>query len=119
MLDFLSDAFSKHYTVLKATDGQKGLELAENNIPEIIITDVMMPVMGGIEFCEKIKQNVKTSHIPVIMLTAKDTVEQQIVGINSGADAYLSKPFQLKHLQAHVTNLLDSRKKIQQSWPKP
>lgn len=116
MLEFLCDIFSGDYSVLKAQNGLVGYELAEQHIPELIITDIMMPVMEGDELCKLIKKNPKTSHIPLIMLTAKDNKEQQIEGLKTGADAYLSKPFDIDHLTAQVNNLLESRKLIQESF---
>lgn len=100
------------YTVIEAGDGYEGLELAHQHIPDLIITDLMMPVMGGIEMCRRLKTHVETSHIPVIMLTAKDSVESQIEGLETGADAYVAKPFDMHLLKVRITNLLNSRRAL-------
>ncbi|TKG89240.1 response regulator [Puteibacter caeruleilacunae] len=115
MLEFVSGILSNRFIVVKATDGVEGVKSAEEQIPSLIITDIMMPKMDGTELCRLLKENPKTAHIPIIMLTAKGTTEQKIEGLNVGADAYLTKPFQINHLEAQVDNLLESRKKIQKS----
>lgn len=103
--------FQQHFQILTAINGIKGFELAQKHIPDIIISDIMMPEMDGNELCKRIKDDSKTCHIPLIMLTAKDTLEERIEGISKGADAYISKPFRADHLTAQINNLLDSRKK--------
>ncbi|MDW7692912.1 response regulator [Flammeovirgaceae bacterium SG7u.111] len=116
MLGFVSDIFQKHFHVIKAVDGVEGYELAKTHIPDIIITDVMMPEMDGNELCKLVKKDAKTCHIPLIMLTAKDTLDEKIEGISTGADAYITKPFRADHLMVQINNLLDSRKKLQQMF---
>ncbi|GAF01928.1 hybrid sensor histidine kinase/response regulator transcription factor [Saccharicrinis fermentans] len=116
MIDFISDIFQQHFQILTAINGIKGFELAQKHIPDIIISDIMMPEMDGNELCKRIKDDSKTCHIPLIMLTAKDTLEERIEGISKGADAYISKPFRADHLTAQINNLLDSRKKLQQTY---
>ncbi len=108
----LFDKFKSRFSVLSGSDGREGLELALRYLPDIIISDVMMPVMDGIEFCAKVKENLFTSHIPVILLTAKSGEESQISGLISGADAYIAKPYNPEVLKATVENLLESRKKL-------
>lgn len=110
--DYIADLFSKSMHVSTAKDGQEGLELAINNSPDLIVSDIMMPVMDGIEMCKKLKSNIITSHIPVILLTAKDSEADKTEGYSMGADSYLAKPFGANLLKARVDNLLQSRKKI-------
>jgi DNA-binding response OmpR family regulator/ligand-binding sensor domain-containing protein/nitrogen-specific signal transduction histidine kinase len=116
MLDFVSDIFQKHFHVIQATNGVKGYESAKKHIPDLIVSDVMMPEMDGNQMCTLIKEDAKTCHIPLIMLTAKDTLDERIEGISKGADAYISKPFRADHLMAQINNLLESRKKLQQTF---
>lgn len=97
---------------MTATNGKEGVEQALKYIPDIIISDIMMPVMDGIELCKLIKEDVRTSHIPVILLTAKDSIQDKEEGYESGADSYLTKPFSAKLLHSRVHNLLESRKKL-------
>jgi signal transduction histidine kinase/CheY-like chemotaxis protein/AraC-like DNA-binding protein len=96
----------------EANNGLTGLELARNNMPDIIISDIMMPEMDGMEFCKEIRTDARTSHIPVLMLTALDTDESRIEGIETGADSYLTKPFNIRHLEASVRALIASREKL-------
>ncbi len=116
MLQFVSDIFQQHFQVITAVNGIEGYEAAKKHIPDIIISDVMMPEMDGNELCKLIKDDSKTCHIPLIMLTAKDTLDEKIEGISTGADAYITKPFRADHLRAQINNLLDSRKKLQQAF---
>lgn len=114
LLDYLHGHFEKNFKVYIAQDGKEGLQLAKEKNPDIIITDVLMPNMNGYELCEKIKQQFDTSHIPVIILTANSTLEQQIEGLKMGADAYISKPFRMRLLEATVVSILGTRKKIRE-----
>ncbi len=98
------------YIVLEASDGKEGLEVAKREVPDLVICDVMMPVMDGLEFTEQLKTNMATSHIPVIMLTAKNLEEQRAEGYEHGADSYITKPFSSKVLLARIGNLLKQRK---------
>jgi ligand-binding sensor domain-containing protein/signal transduction histidine kinase/DNA-binding response OmpR family regulator len=117
--NYIRDCFSSPYEVLLAEDGKKGLDLAMERTPDIIISDIMMPVMDGIELCKRIKEDVKTSHIPIILLTAKDSIQSKTEGYNIGADSYITKPFSAKLLQSRVSNLMDARKKIISLFNKP
>ena len=110
--EYIATSFSTNYRILTAADGKGGLEQAQEFIPDIIISDIMMPVMDGIELCKQIKEDVCTSHIPVILLTAKDSIQDKEEGYESGADSYLTKPFSAKLLNSRVHNLLESRKKL-------
>jgi DNA-binding response OmpR family regulator len=105
-----------HFTVIEARDGYEGLELAHQHIPDLIIADLMMPLMGGMEMCRQLKTHVETSHIPVIMLTAKGSVESEIEGLTTGADAYIAKPFNMQLLKARIGNLLNSRRVLRDHY---
>ncbi len=98
------------YIVLEASDGKEGLEVAKKEVPDLVICDVMMPVMDGLEFTQQLKTHTATSHIPVIMLTAKNLEEQRADGYEHGADSYITKPFHSKVLLARIENLLRQRK---------
>ncbi|GAB5553127.1 MAG: two-component regulator propeller domain-containing protein [Saprospiraceae bacterium] len=101
------------YRVLVAKDGAEGIEMALEHIPDLIITDVMMPYKNGFEVCQVLKNEERSSHIPIIMLTAKADIESKLEGFNQGADAYLAKPFDKKELLVRIKNLLEVRKKLQ------
>jgi YesN/AraC family two-component response regulator len=107
--NYLKMELSKSYKVITAENGKKGYELAVQKLPDIIITDVIMPVMDGLQMCKNIKGDLKTSHIPLLMLSAKAMVQDRIEGIDSGADIYLSKPFELDILKSSLAQLITSR----------
>ncbi|QZK90073.1 response regulator [Flavobacterium sp. CHNK8] len=107
--NYLKAELSKSYKVITAENGKKGYELAVHKLPDIIITDVIMPVMDGLQLCKIIKGDLKTSHIPLLMLSAKAMVQDRIEGIDSGADIYLSKPFELDILKSSLAQLITSR----------
>jgi len=109
---YLAGHFEGNYTVYQAEDGQKGLQTANEINPDLILTDVQMPNMNGYEFCNEIRQNFDTSHIPVIMLTANSALEQQIEGLSTGADAYVTKPFDMELLDTVLHSVLENRKKL-------
>ncbi len=100
------------YQVNEADDGQQGLALANEIVPDLIVSDVMMPVMNGLEFCQRVKDNIVTSHIPVILLTARALSKHQVEGYESGADAYITKPFSADVLLARIDNLLKNRMRL-------
>lgn len=102
----------KDYNVISASNGKEGLSLAAKHVPDVIICDVMMPVMDGLECCRHLKEEVSTSHIPVLMLTACSLDEQRAQGYDSGADGYLSKPFSSTVLKSRCRNLIENRKRI-------
>lgn len=104
---------SQHYTVHFATDGEQGLARARECHPDLVITDVKMPVMDGYEFCRRLRQTAEIKHVPVIMLSARNQVADRVKGIQAGADAYLVKPFVSDELLAWVNRLLYSRKAMQ------
>lgn len=109
---FLADQLKEYYDIIEARDGKEGLELALERMPDLIISDVMMPVMDGIQLLDQLKGTVTTSHIPVILLTAKSSVENQIEGLRYGADYYITKPFRTDFVLASMDNLLKQRKKV-------
>ncbi len=114
ILKFIANDLSEKYTVLKAINGREALEILKNEIVQLVITDVMMPVMDGFELCRNIKSNFEYSHIPVIMLTAKNTLQSKIEGIELGADAYIEKPFSPAFLKVQIASLLLNRNKIKE-----
>lgn len=110
--NFLELRFSEEYRVSTAGDGEEGFEMALNLLPDLIISDVMMPKMDGIQMLDNLKNESATSHIPVILLTAKSSIESRIEGLKYGADIYLTKPFNTDFLSASIDNLIHSRKKL-------
>ena len=115
---YLRSVLSEKYNVSEAADGKVGLELARKIVPDIVLSDIMMPVMDGLAFCQQLKTDKAISHIPVILLTARSLDEQRAEGYEHGADAYLSKPFSLRLLLSRIDNLIESRKKLNQTWSK-
>jgi DNA-binding response OmpR family regulator len=114
LFSFLKDS----YRILQASNGVEGLELARDKIPDLIISDIMMPKMDGIELTRILKTDIKTSHIPVILLTVKHETVNRILGFEIGADDYLSKPFEYEELRVRIENLIKSRKKLQERFSK-
>ncbi len=110
----LNEHFKKDYNILLASDGEEALKVCNEKMPDLIISDVMMPKMDGLELCSRVKSQINTCFIPIVLLTARDTVEQQIEGIEEGADAYIPKPFNLALLQSTVKNLLKRRESMLQ-----
>ena len=110
--DYVKSLLNEHYTVLEAANGSEGLKQAITNVPDVIICDVMMPVMDGMECCKRLKAEPRTSHIPVMMLTAYSMDEQKIKGYECGADSYISKPFSSELLMARLRNLIDNRNRL-------
>lgn len=113
---FIEESLSPAYRTLTAKDGKEGLGIANEHIPDLIISDVMMPGMNGRELCEHIKKDEHTSHIPVILLTAKAGQSFKIQGLTSGADVYLTKPFDEKELHIHIKNLITQRENLQERF---
>lgn len=116
ILDFLSKILSEEYFVISASSGEEALLILEKNNIDLIISDVMMEEMDGFELCGKIKTDINISHVPVILLTAKTDTESKIKGLESGADAYIEKPFSPFHLKAQLRNLLKKREKQQKAY---
>jgi len=114
ILEFLERILNTKYSILKAADGQEAIKVLETEAVQLVISDVMMPVMDGFELCKIIKTNVEYSHIPVILLTAKNTIQSKVEGLELGADAYIEKPFSKEHLQAQIASLLNNRNMIRE-----
>ncbi len=112
--DYVKSLLKEEYTVIEAPDGRAGLKKAMKYVPDAIICDVMMPVMDGLECCRKLKTELQTSHIPVMLLTACSLDEQRIQGFECGADSYISKPFNSKLLLVRLRNLMDNHKRLKQ-----
>lgn len=118
MRSFITGIFENDYIIYAANDGEDGLRISFEEIPEIIISDLMMPKMDGFEMCSKLKSDERTSHIPIIMLTAKATNKDKIEGYELGADDYIMKPFDADILKARVKNLLGQREKLKEHFYK-
>jgi len=112
----LKEILSNDYSILQAYNGEEGLKIASEDFPDLIISDIMMPVMDGIEFVKNLKLNTFTSHIPIIILTARTTVENKMEGLETGADDYITKPFDEELLKARISNLLNNRKLIREKF---
>lgn len=115
MREYIKVALEPDYTVVEAQDGQEGLEKARNLIPDLIVSDIMMPNMDGYDMCKTLKKDRLTSHIPIILLTAKASEEHIIEGLETGADDYVTKPFSMTILSARIKNLIDIRRQLQQN----
>ncbi|MEM9548478.1 MAG: ATP-binding protein [Bacteroidota bacterium] len=116
IVDFLERLLKDDYKLVKAFDGQEGLEKATSIIPDLIISDVMMPKMDGIQLCQSLKTNERTNHIPIVILTAKSAFEHKLEGLSTGADAYLTKPFRKEELFVRLKKLNESRALLQQKF---
>jgi len=116
MREFIRPQLLPYYRILEAVNGQQGLKMAGNYSPDLIITDLMMPKMDGIALCDKLKSDLATSHIPIIMLTAKAGIENKIEGLETGADDYLTKPFDSRELLTRVANLIEQRRRLRASF---
>ena len=114
--DYIADSLNESFLICTASNGNEGLKIAIEQIPDLIITDVVMKEMDGIELCKQIKTDEKTSHIPVIILTGKTSIEDKIKGIETGADAYLTKPFNVKELHLRVQKLIEQRQKLRERF---
>lgn len=111
--NYISESLTGEYQVFTAENGAEGLEIAKAESPSLIISDVMMPIMNGMELCKNLKSNLETSHIPVILLTALNNTNYKVEGIQLGADVYLEKPFEIKVLKAYIQNLIAIRQRLQ------
>ena len=112
ILSYLKDIFSDQYNVIDAEDGEEGFKKASSEIPDLIISDVMMPVKDGITLCKELKSQITTSHIPIILLTARTSTVFEIEGLKTGANDYVTKPFDAKVIKARVESLLENRDKL-------
>jgi DNA-binding response OmpR family regulator len=113
---FIKDSLQSNYEILEADDGLRGLDLARNAIPDVIVSDIMMPGMDGRKLCEKLKNDERTSHIPVILLTARASTHDKIEGLECGADDYIFKPFSLEEIVARIRNLLKQREILRKKY---
>ncbi|WP_221392674.1 ATP-binding protein [Dyadobacter sp. NIV53] len=114
MAEFIIECFPAHYRVLRSVNGMAGVEQAREMIPDLIISDVLMPEMSGFKLCQTLKADILTSHIPVILLTAKATHESRMEGLSAGADDYITKPFHVEELRLRVANLLEQRQRLRE-----
>lgn len=114
ILEFLAEELSEKYAVLMAHNGQEALDILKEEPAQLVISDVMMEEMDGFEFCRILKQSFEYSHTPVILLTAQNTLQAKIQGLELGADAYIEKPFSTEYLQVQIANLLANRNKIKE-----
>jgi two-component system cell cycle response regulator len=114
ILQFLERVLSKKYSILKAPNGEAALKILQEEAVQLIICDVMMPVMDGFAFAKKVKSNFDISHIPIILLTAMNTVQSKVKGLELGADAYIEKPFSKEHLFAQIASLLSNRNTVRE-----
>lgn len=116
MRDYIVSGLKEHYKVLSAENGVEGQKIALKEVPDIIISDWMMPKMNGIELCDKLKNDLRTCHIPFILLTAKGGLESQTEGIATGADDYIQKPFSMAYLQVRIKNLWQQRERLKKAY---
>ena len=115
---YISMTLGNEYRIFEAKDGEEGLNKSFEYIPDLIISDVMMPRLDGFQMCSKLKTDSRTSHIPIIMLTAKATMEDKVSGFEIGADDYIMKPFEAAELKARIKNLLEQRKRLHEHFRK-
>jgi signal transduction histidine kinase/DNA-binding response OmpR family regulator len=118
MREYIKESLINNYSIEEAVNGEQGVRLAEKIIPDLIISDLMMPKLDGNELTRILKKDERTSHIPIILLTAKSGQENKIIGLQTGADDYLTKPFDLQELRVKVENLISVRKKLQEKFSK-
>ncbi len=119
LLEFIRNILIPHYQLLEAADGDKAWEITQNQIPDLILSDVLMPGLSGYDLCRKIKSHPELSHIPVILLTAKSTIFDQIEGLEVGADIYICKPFNVEYLLLTIKNLFNARNKLRLYYSTP
>ena len=116
LLNYLGEILQGHYRIARARNGREAFEQINSLFPDLIVSDIMMPDIDGIELCQMTKNDIRTSHIPFILLTALDTVSDRISGLHSGADAYIAKPFNDELLIVQINNLLESRRSLRDSF---
>ncbi|NJM14185.1 MAG: response regulator [Bacteroidales bacterium] len=118
IIQYIASDLQESYFIIEARNGQQGIEKAIETIPDLIISDVKMPVMDGIEMCYTLKSDQRTSHIPIVLLTAFSSDEHRIKGLETGADAYVSKPFSIQELKVRIKNLIQLRKSLIERYQK-
>lgn len=116
ILIFLKNELVKIYDIVKANDGNEALEVLSETSVQLIVSDIMMDGMDGLELCKAVKTNIAYSHIPLILLTAKNTFQSKIEGLEIGADAYIEKPFSPEYLRVQIANLLENRSKVKEHF---
>lgn len=114
ILSFLERILRTKYSVYKAGNGEEAMSILQEEAIQLVVSDIMMPVMDGFELCRNIKSNFEYSHIPVILLTAKNTIQSKVEGLELGADAYIDKPFSKEHLLAQMASLIANRSKVRE-----
>ncbi|NIJ53772.1 hybrid sensor histidine kinase/response regulator transcription factor [Dyadobacter arcticus] len=112
LAEFIGDSLAGNHTIIYASNGAEGLKQAIQNVPDLVLSDVLMPVMDGFEFCGKLKKDERTNHIPIILLTARSSFNDRMEGLGIGADDYLTKPFHIQELQLRVGNLLERQRRM-------
>ena len=118
ILNYLEDELSGYYQIIKANNGTDGWKLAFERIPDLIVSDIMMPGMDGLQLCKKVKSTIETSHIPLILLSARTRIEQEIEGLETGADEYIHKPFHPRLLKLKVDKIIEAREVLKQQFAK-
>lgn len=118
ILNYLEDELSADYQIIKANNGSEGWALAVERTPDLIVSDIMMPGIDGLNLCKRVKSTIETSHIPVILLTARTLVEQEIEGLETGADEYIHKPFHPRLLKLKVDKIIDAREALKRQFSK-
>lgn len=118
IIRYITENLEEKYRILSAANGKDALDCILKEEPTLVVSDVMMPVMDGLSFCKTVKQNVKTCHIPIILLTAKTSVDDQIEGLHLGADDYVAKPFEMNLLEAKIQNIIKNRKRLKELFSK-
>lgn len=114
IIDFIESNLQDQYLIKKTGNGKEALDVLKNEVVDLIVSDVMMPVMDGFELCRQIKSDVELSHLPCILLTAKNTLQAKLEGLELGADVYIEKPFSPKYLKMQIASLLSNRNKIKE-----
>lgn len=115
---YITKILGKNYNICEATDGENGFDKSIDKIPDLIISDIMMPKLDGFKLCNRLKNDARTSHIPIIMLTAKATLDDKLNGLEFGADDYIMKPFEASELKTRIKNLLEQRKRLHEHYYK-
>lgn len=115
---YLKDNLKVNYSIIEAANGYNGIKSAQENLPDLIVSDIMMPEVDGLELCRNLKTDVKTSHIPIILLTARAAEQQKLAGFETGADDFISKPFSFEILESRIQNLILQRQRIKKSFQK-